>query len=358
MKAALVWRGVSRPRTLRKLIDHFGDLETFWHAPRKELKKAKISVSLLNHLLTIRQPGYLESVVDKLDKLGLQVIDEDDLNYPQPLKEISDPPLVLFVRGNTGALSRVQSLSVVGSRAITRYGETATAQIVQPLARAGITIVSGLALGVDGQAHRVALNAHSHTIAVLAGGLDWPSIGPRQHHQLAAEIIDQGGALISEQPPGAISHKGAFPLRNRIIAGMTPATLVVEAAEKSGALITAREALDQGRDVWAVPGPVTQAGSRGPNRLLADGALPALSAEAILTHYGWSPTPESIAHQLTADQLQITDQLRREPQTVDQLLAATGWPAAQLLTAITELEIAQIIRRQGDQLALKVDNLG
>ncbi len=223
--------------------------------------------------------------------MDVQKILPSNPSYPLPLKEAEKSPKPLYVRGKLPQ-HWDRSLAVVGTRKMTHYGRAATEWLVPELATNGIIIVSGLALGIDGHAHELALRS-GITIAVLGSGVDDASIAPQMHVHLAHRILENGGALVSSYAPKTAAYKSHFPERNRIIAGLTKGTIVVEAAHQSGALITAFCALEMNRDVWAVPGPVTSAMSVGPNRLLALGALPALNAKRILKHYGWQEATQT-----------------------------------------------------------------
>ena len=222
----------------------------------------------------------------KVNKLTLS-----HAKYPDLLKHIPRPPKQLYVVGNVAALESAHSLSVIGSRKPSSYGLSVVDTLVEPVAARQTTIVSGLALGIDAAAHKAALRAQGTAIAVLAGGLD--EIHPRSHHQLAEKIIQDGGALISEYPPGTPPTRGQFVARNRIVSGLSQATLIIEAANKSGTLHTANFALEQGRGVLAVPGSILSPQSEGTNRLICQGARPVLDASDIFEELGLAEKPSS-----------------------------------------------------------------
>ena len=207
----------------------------------------------------------------------------NDKDYPQLLREVFDPPKEIYVWGNL-ARQEKYPLAVVGTRQYSNYGETVCSSLVKELAKKGVTIISGLALGIDGIAHQSALKVQGKTIAVLGSGLD--IIYPYQHKKLASQIINQGGALVSEYTLGTKPDKWRFPARNRIIAGLAQACLVIEAPEKSGALITATYSIDNGREVLAVPGEIYKKNSIGPNNLIKMGAKPVTEANDILEIFG------------------------------------------------------------------------
>ncbi|MBU4370105.1 DNA-processing protein DprA [Patescibacteria group bacterium] len=212
----------------------------------------------------------------------MQTIHIKDKNYPELLKEIYNPPQTLYINGQLKA-KEMYPLAVVGTRKISLYGQKITRFLVKALAQAGFTIISGLALGVDGIAHQATLDAGGRTIAVLGSGLD--IIYPYSHQQLAQKIIESNGAIVSEYEPKTRPSKWAFPARNRIVAGMSLGILVIEAPKKSGALITARFALEQGREVFAVPGNVDNKNSEGCNLLIKMGAKPVTKPEDILESF-------------------------------------------------------------------------
>lgn len=269
--------------------------------------------------------------------------------YPSRLKQIHKPPL-LYVRG---ALIDADEpcFAVVGTRAPTTYGRQIVGELVEPLARAGLTIVSGLALGIDALAHEAALNAGGRTIAVLGGGVDDGSIYPVTNRNLAFRIIKEGGAVISEFPPGAESFKSNFPQRNRIISGLSLGVLIIEAKEDSGSLITARAALDQNREVFAVPGDITRATSIGPNNLIKMGARPVTTASDILDALGLENLKESAAaraiHPDSKEEAALLPHLSREPVHIDELVRASGLPVASVGSALTLMEIKGKIRHLG-----------
>lgn len=211
------------------------------------------------------------------------VITRDDTAYPFLLREIHTPPQQLYFRGDITLLERTNMLAVVGSRNATPYGAEAVAKLLPPCIEAGITIASGMAYGIDTLAHRASVTVKAPTIAVLGAGVDDASLYPRENKNLAHEILHYGGLIISEYKPGTPPYASHFPARNRIVAGITYATLVIQAALRSGSLITARLAMESNREVLAVPGPITDPASEGTNMLIRDGATPILNATDILS---------------------------------------------------------------------------
>lgn len=278
----------------------------------------------------------------------ITVVRIDDDRYPPLLRAIHDPPAALYVRGDAGALRR-PSLAVVGTRKITPYGATVVRMLVPAAARAGTTIVSGLALGIDAAAHAACLDHGGATVAVLAGGVDAPSVGPRMNASLAERIVAAGGALVSEHPPGTHAMTFGFPRRNRIIAGLCGATLIIEAAAKSGALITAYQALDGGRDVLAVPGPITSPAAAGTNGLLRRGATPITSTADLLEALGIETVPHATVRETSdGDSGTVLAALDEGPCGTDALAEKSGLPVPRLLVALTSLAIdGRVAERSG-----------
>ncbi len=267
-------------------------------------------------------------------------------HYPPQLAQLPDRPLVLFVRGSTEALLWPLTLAAVGTRAMTNYGRAAVGLLAGPLARAGFCLVSGLALGVDAAVHAAALDNKGLTVAVLGSGVDRDSIGPRSNLRLAERVVSAGGTLVSEYPPGIEGNKLRFPERNRIIAGLASGVLVIEAAEKSGALITVRAALEYGRDVFAVPGPITQATSAGTNDLLKQGATPVTSAQDVMFRYGIGQEAKSAAKIPLPDdpyQRAVVSILNESPAPMDIISLKSGLTSSQVAAALSALELAGLV---------------
>jgi DNA processing protein len=285
-----------------------------------------------------------ETAMARLRQAGARAVPLLSPAYPARLARLSDPAALLWVRGDVDALAAC-SVAIVGSRAATAYGLHTARALARGLARAGVVVVSGLALGIDAAAHRGALEAGGRTLAVLACGPDL--VYPARHRGLAARIERQG-AVVGELPPGTRPMPAFFPLRNRLISAMASAVVIVEARERSGSLITARHAADQSVDVFAVPGPVTAATSAGPNRLLRDGAYIALEARDILEHLG-VPVREAAAPAaaaavgdtgiVTSGGRAILEALEREPATRDELGRRLQRAPEQLALDLLELEL-------------------
>ena len=270
----------------------------------------------------------------------MRIAEIGDEGYPARLLDLARPPKRLWWHGDLDLLSR-RVVAVVGTRRATQYGRRMTTEIAAALAKAGVTVVSGMALGIDAVAHRAALDATGATVAVLGTGADVAY--PRAHVALHAEIAERG-AVLSELSPGAHSHRGSFPERNRIIAALATATIVIEAPFDSGALITATRALELGRDVAVVPGPIDSPQSQGSNTLLRDGAHPIVAVADALALVGLAPPPVPSAPRLEGDsELRIWRALDEGDATMDELCARTGLPVTQCLTTVTALELRGLI---------------
>ena len=261
---------------LWKIIDAIGSLRAAWTASADQLRTAGISPSLAASIERQRPDIDPKTAFNRVAEAGLSLCTFHDPNYPPLLKQIHDPPIVLFYRGRIADLG--PTVAIVGTRRASDYGLQVTWELASNLARAGLTIVSGLALGVDTAAHKATLAVKGRTLAVLGGGADVPTLYPPSNRALAGAIAASGGAVLSEYPPGTPPLPYRFPERNRIIAGLSLGTIVTEAPVKSGALITARVAAEENREVFAVPGRITDVNAAGPNRLLDTGAPPAPSA--------------------------------------------------------------------------------
>ena len=277
-------------------------------------------------------------------RLGIRCLPITHELYPSSLRTIPDPPAILFCRGSIESVQATPAVAVIGSRRCSMYGRKSARSIASALAAAGACVVSGLARGIDGEAHRGALEAGGATCAVFAGGLD--TVYPPEHRSLAERIL-AGGCLISEYPPGCKPARYTFAERNRIISGLASAVVVVEAGERSGTLITVGTALDQGREVYAVPGEMGRSTSRGTNRLLRDGAGIVLSPEELLGDLGLvrAPSPVSEDHPL----LRLAEGAGRTPEALSQ---ETGLPIEEVTAELALLEMeGRVIRRPGNVYA-------
>ena len=340
------------PHTRLALLERFGSPAAVLSAAPSQLCEVKgIGPKLLDKILKADHEVDVRAVIEVCREKGIDIITESHDGYPRGLREIHDPPGVLFVRGALKSQD-VLAVGIVGTRHATQYGLRQAERLAGSLARAGLTIVSGLARGVDAAAHRGALAAGGRTIAVLASGV--ANIYPPEHAQLADEIA-ASGALLSEAPPHAEPLSGTFPQRNRLISGLALGVIVIEAAERSGALITARHAMEQGRDVFAVPGNIDSRTSRGCHRLIRDGAKLVESADDVLEELG--PLVEAASRddgqeihhpaELLLNELeqQVLSAIESNATPIDQIIAESGLPAHQVLATISVLEMRRLIRR-------------
>ncbi len=258
------------PIAFKKILNHFKSLKYAWNANINEFYKTGLNKSTIEQIKNSRPKINLDFEMEKIIREKVHLITIKDKGYPESLKEIYNPPAILYVRGNLKPEDKF-ALGVVGTRNLSPYGRQITPLITAELARNKLTIISGLAKGIDTLAHQTALKTRNRTIAVLGAGVDKNSIYPRANKYLAEEIT-QNGALISEYPIGTQPSRQSFPQRNRIISGLSLGVLVIEAPERSGALITAHNALEQNREVFAIPGQVFSPNSAGPNKLIKMGA--------------------------------------------------------------------------------------
>ena len=339
-------KGIGAVR-VKNLLDTFDSLEAAWNAPADRLRSAGIPAKSLEGILKIRQNGGLEKAWEAVQKSGATVLTWEDEAYPRRLREIDQPPPVLYVRGAFQAEDE-WSIAVVGTRNITAYGRQVADELAAYLAFHRITVVSGLARGVDRIAHESALKAGGRSIAVLGSGID--RIYPPEHTKLAEQMMSFG-AVISDYPLGTEPESINFPPRNRIISGLSRAVIVVEAGETSGALITARFAAEQGREVFAVPGNIYGPQSKGTNRLIRDGAHPLLNFDDILDILNLEKVQEyhSARLMLPEDPIEarLLSVLADEPQHIDEICNLSGLPIEQVSATLTVMELKGMVRQAG-----------
>ncbi|MCX6762449.1 MAG: DNA-processing protein DprA [Candidatus Moranbacteria bacterium] len=339
------------PQTFKKLLAGFAKLEEAWKSTDTDnFQQLGLTKKQIDNFFQFRQKHSSEKLFEELAKENIEILTIRDETYPSQLKEIASAPPVLYLRGNREILSN-KSIAIVGSRKFTQYGQRVTENLTRDLVRAGLTIVSGLALGIDGIAHRAALDAGGFTAAVLGTGIDDATIYPREHFNLARQIIENGGALITEQPPKTPSLKQNFPARNRIMAGLALGTLVIEAAESSGSLITAGFALEQNREVFAVPGDIFSPQSMGANLLLKRGAKLVSSATDILEEFRLSRVQPELALKLfepkTNEEKTIWKILSNEPLHIDKISKLARLDTAAISSVLGMMEIEGAVRDMG-----------
>jgi DNA processing protein len=335
------------PARIRALLDFFGELERAWTAPPSALRQAGLGQKSVNLLEEARRSLDLDAEVARVARAGIEMVTWDDLEYPSRLAEIHQPPPLIYKLGKFIADDR-WAVGIVGTRQASAYGNSVTELISAHLAANGITIVSGLARGIDAVAHRAALDAGGRTIAVLGSGLD--TIYPPEHRKLADEITKQG-AVISDYPLGTRPEPTNFPPRNRIISGLSLAVIVTEAGEGSGALITAEFAAEQGRDVMAVPGDISRATSKGSNRLIREGAQPILGVDDVLEALDVEliARHEAIERALPDDHNERTvlQALCDEPQHVNDIYNSSQLTMPEITASLSMLELKGRVRHVG-----------
>jgi DNA processing protein len=337
------------PRRVDRLLKWFGDIRDAWHAAESDLRRAGLEPQPTANLVKKRLSLDLDTEVARVTRTGARLVAYADPGYPEALKHLPDPPLVLYVRGALLPQDE-QSLAVVGTRKASAYGRDAAYSLSRQLARHGITIISGLAVGIDTAAHRGALDGGGRTIAILGCGID--QVYPRENGPLAAEIA-RCGALVSEFPLGTPPDSRNFPRRNRVISGMSLGVLVAEAPEHSGALITAEMAAEQGHDVFAIPGNIFNMSSRGTNRLIQDGAKLVLDVDDILDELQIAranlEVKRSTEDAVPTDdtERQILAQLNADPIHVDDLARLCNMPIALITSSLTILELKGLAQKVG-----------
>ena len=333
------------PVRLEMLLDHFGDISSAWNARPFQLVAAGLHEALLARMIEIRKRVELDELVEQIHQQGIRILTWADPDYPDRLREISQSPFVLYLKGDFSPEDS-WAVAVVGTRRFSSYGSQVTEDIAHTLAQNGITIISGLARGVDGIAHQSALDAGGRTLAVLGSGLD--VIYPPEHRSLAGKIC-HNGALISDYPPGTPPDGSNFPPRNRIISGLSKAVLVIEAGEKSGALITATYAAEQGREVFAVPGNITSSLSKGSNLLIKQGAHPLLCPQDVLDLLNMTLVAEhrSIRKTLPGDPKEavLYKVVGDDPLHVDEISSLVKLPIEEVIATLALMELKGMVRK-------------
>lgn len=345
--------GVGSVRITR-LLEAFGDLECAWHADANALRRAGMGPKTIEAILRVRSELDLELAKVRLQRLGVRILTLHSEDYPETLKQIQGPPACLFVKGDIREHDRF-AVAIVGTRRASAYGKAMAEKIAGELALMKLTIISGLARGIDGIAHQAALRSQGRTFAILGSGID--QIYPSEHRKLA-EAICKNGAVISEYPPGTAPEGHHFPARNRIIAGLAMGVIVIEAPDRSGALITADFAAEQGKDVFALPGDANRKTSRGTNRLIQDGAHPLLAAEDVMDVLNLFPMEMGEVEQteMPDDKIQVAmlELLKDEPAHIDSLYQRSGFPIQEIQAALSMLELQGAIKPLGGMQYMRV----
>jgi DNA processing protein len=339
-------KGIGAVR-LQALIQHFGDLEVAWKASPSDLAEAGLGRKVIERIIQARAEVDLIKLWEKVESQGIKILTWQDESYPGRLKEIDQPPPVLYIRGEY-LPDDLFAVAIVGTRRVTAYGRQITEEISSFLAATGITVISGLARGVDAIAHQSTLKAGGRTIAVLGSGVD--KIYPPEHRGLAEQMMGRG-AIISDYALGTPPDASNFPPRNRIISGLSLAVVVVEAGETSGALITAEFAAEQGREVFAVPGSILAPQSKGANKLIQKGALPLLSMNDLMQALDLTRVGEQKAARkvIPADETEarLMNVLGSEPLHVDEIRSQAELPIEKVSATLALMELKGMVRQVG-----------
>jgi DNA processing protein len=352
------------PRAGAKLLERFGSAEAVYSATRAELEQLRLLPEAVDSIIAQDLQYKAEAEIEAVRKLGSDVLILDDGVYPSLLREIYDPPIVLYVKGAWAECLDQPCVAIVGSRRCSTYGQNAALMLARDLARRGVTIVSGFARGIDAAAHRGALEAGGSTVAVLGTGID--EVYPRDHARLADEILGRGGAVVSQFPLGTPPVSENFPYRNRIISGLSLGVVVVEAAENSGSLITARLAIEQNREVFAVPGNITSRNSFGTNYLIKGAGAklvqqwqdiaaelpPQIAANLLPPPFGEPKKERSVLEQLSLAPENLSGTERTvlkllsadTPAHIDALLDKSKLKISDLTAALLALEMQELVR--------------
>ena len=344
------------PIRLRKLLDRFQDPQRILRASRAELQTVEgLPKPAIEAILSWESETDLTAELRRIGEYGAKIFTQEDELYPRPLREIYDPPIVLYIWGEI--LERDQhAMGVVGSRRTTHYGIECAKRLSYQIAYSGITVVSGLARGIDTAAHQGALAAKGRTIAVLGTGLHY--IYPAENRELA-EKISTSGAVVTEFPMDTTPDRQTFPMRNRIISGLSFGLLVVEAGANSGALISASQAADQGRSLYAVPGPIDRPNSFGSNRLIQQGAKLVMSVDDILEDLQtlFPKPPELVTSQppdLEGDLLTVYKAINSSETSIDTIIEASGLTAGAVSAALLQLEMRRLVRQLPGKFFVKL----
>ena len=337
---------------IKKLLKIFRTAERAWRAPASKISRLDFNGESIKEALAQREIINPQAEWAQLEKLNIKTISFFEKSYPKLLKEISSPPILLYLKGNADLLKE-KSVGVVGTRTPSGYGRAAVDVLVPQIAKAGLTVVSGLAQGVDALAHMATLKAGGKTIGVLGCGLD--QIYPKMNEALAAEMLRKNNLIVSEYPVGMPALRQNFPARNRIIAGLSLGTLVIESKVDGGALITAKQALEANREVFALPGPITYTTAAGTNKLIQEGAKVVLCAEDILQELNLKilTGTEKIKlnlDKLSADEKIIVNLIQTEPSHIDKIIQTTKLKPYVVSSTLTGLELKGFIKNTGGQI--------
>jgi len=337
-------RGIG-PVRLERLLQHFGDIQSAWEARSYQLAEAGLNENLSREMIRIRENTCLDELMETIQTAGIKVYYWDHPHYPERLRHITQSPFVIYLKGDL-IENDIWGVAIVGTRRYSDYGRQITGELARMLAGYGITVISGLARGIDGIAHQGSLDAGGRTIAVLGNGLD--IVYPPEHKKLTERIVNHG-ALISDYPIGTPPDGSNFPPRNRIISGLAKMVIVIEAGQKSGALITAGYAAEQGKEVFAVPGKITSPASKGTNLLIKQGAHPLLSAQDVLDLLNMSLISEqrTVQKTLPSDPREalLFQAVGDEPQHVDEISSQVNLPIEEVTSTLALMELKGMVRK-------------
>jgi DNA processing protein len=339
------------PVRLKKIRASFPELKEVFSASAAGLTRAGIEENVAAEFIRTRSLIDPEKIMERMAKEGIKICILGENGYPEILREIYDPPQILFYQGRLDGKME-NAISIVGTRKNTSYGRRAAEALSRGLAKNSITIVSGLAAGIDTFAHEACLDAGGRTLAVLGSGLYAENIYPSSNRWLAKKIVETGGAIVSEFPPSMPALRQNFPQRNRIISGLSLGIIVVEAGEKSGALITAHFALNENREIFAVPGPIHSPVSTGPNRLIQDGARLITGPEDILNTFNFKKISSMAESKKilpeTEEEGIIIDKLGNEPKHLNELVRLTGLDTSRINSTLAIMEIKGMVSNLGN----------
>lgn len=346
-------------KRLEKLLEYFDSVKDSWHAAPADLQQIEgFSPKVIEKFIAERNSiGDLNKLEETILSKDIQIITMNDENYPFYLKQIYDPPIVLYVKGSLTSLNEERSLAVVGSRRSSNYIKDILKKIISELKGSDISIISGMAVGIDTCAHQAALDNGLNTIAVIGSGFD--NIYPKQNRTLYKNIINSGGAVISEYYPDQKADLWTFPRRNRIISGLSQGTLVGEAGLKSGALITAKLCLDQNRELMCIPGMISSPNAEGTYKLIKEGAAVVTKAEDVFHQLNWAShnrfesENKNIEPEFLGNEQKIYKLLELEPKSFDSILNETKISIDELMMALTSLELEGVIKQLPGQIFVK-----
>ncbi|HEX6385356.1 MAG TPA: DNA-processing protein DprA [Anaerolineae bacterium] len=336
------------PAKIQALLGYFDGVTSAWRATEPQLQKIGFDQRAIANLVEARDRLDLDSCLARVQAAGITLLTWESAAYPAYLREIPNSPPLLYLQGELKEIDR-WAVAVVGTRRLTAYGRQVTRDLVAGLVRSNVTIVSGLARGIDAIAHKTAIEMGGRTIAVLGSGLD--TIYPAEHRPLVKQMVDGHGAVLSEYGLGVQPDAKNFPPRNRLISGLSLGVIVVEAGQRSGALITSNFALEQDREVFAVPGNINSPASKGPNRLIQQGAKLVSSVDDVLEELNLRMVVEHAAVQMalpeTAEEAALLAHLSAQPVHVDELSRATGLPSNLVSSTLTLMELKGMVQQVG-----------